>query len=57
MMDEFYALKMAYRKHCLNDDSIGWEELGNILFNTLCNEMGSEEFCEWVEKIKSDNNL
>lgn len=42
------ALKLAYRKHCLGDDSIGWEELEKTLQNTLCNIMGDEEFINWL---------
>jgi len=42
------SLQMAYRKHHLNDDSIGWEELSTSLLNTLCNVMGDEGYQEWL---------
>ena len=49
MIDLLYAVKWAYRKHCLNDDSIGWEELSVILKDALCNAMGDEEFIIWLK--------
>lgn len=43
------AVKMAYRKHHLDDDSIGWTELSDILLIALLNAMGNEEFQRWLE--------
>lgn len=48
------ACKMAYRKHHLCDDSIGWDELSEVLCNVLCEVMGDEEFQEWI-KSKGGN--
>lgn len=45
------AVKCAYRKHWLNDDSIGWDELGSILHSKLCNSMGDQQFIEWASAI------
>ncbi len=42
------CIRLAYRKHCQNDDSIGWDELDKILLNTLCNAMGDDKFNEWL---------
>jgi hypothetical protein len=42
------ACKMAYRKHHLNDQSIGWDELSEVLLNALCNTMGDKGFNEWL---------
>ena len=42
--------KMAHRKHCQGDDSIGWEELADELNSTLANVMGDEKYCEWLDK-------
>lgn len=42
------AVKMAYRKHHLEDRSIGWEELGNHLMSALCEAMGDQEFQKWL---------
>jgi hypothetical protein len=43
------AVKAAYLKHHLNDLDIGWEELGEILKDTLCEVIGDREFVEWVD--------
>ena len=48
-MDLLNACKLAYRKHVLNDDSIGWEELGDRLLDAICNEIGDDEFCKWSD--------
>lgn len=45
------ACQMAYRKHHLDDDSIGWDELSDMLFNVLCEVMGDEEFQEWRKEV------
>ena len=44
-----FACKKAYRKHVSDDPSIGWDELGDILCDALCNAMGSDEFVKWNE--------
>jgi len=49
-MDLLSACKLAYRKHHLDDDSIGWGELGECLLDALCNEMGDDGFQEWLAK-------
>lgn len=41
------ALKAAYRKHVKGDESIGWNELGTTLQNTLCELIGDKVFQEW----------
>lgn len=43
------ALQMAYRKHHLDDESIGWSELGDRLCDALCELMGDKEFVRWNE--------
>jgi hypothetical protein len=48
-----HALFCAYVKHHFyEDDHIGWDELDNILFNALTNEIGDEEFCKWIDEVK-----
>lgn len=42
------ALRMAYLKHCENDDAVGWEELSNILLTTLTEAMGDTAFQRWL---------
>ena len=44
------AVKMAYRKHHLDDPSVGWDELSDTLMMALCNEMGDKAFQDWVAK-------
>jgi len=51
-----YALKMAYRKHAKHDDSIGWDELHDILGNALAQIMGDAEFVEWNESPDNPAN-
>lgn len=47
---------MAYAKHTLDSQHIGWEELGDALYNEICNTVGDDEFCKWGDKIKEENN-
>lgn len=49
------ACKLAYRKHVLDDDSIGWDELGNCLLDALCNELGDDDYQEWLKSIRGDS--
>lgn len=46
------AVKMAYRKHHLDDPAIGWDELGDALMAALMETMGDAEFQKWVEGLK-----
>ena len=41
--------KLAYRKHWLDDDRIGWEELGSALLSAICEAMGDENFQKWLK--------
>ena len=52
--DLLRAVKLAYRKHALNDDSIGWNELTDTLHNALCNAIGADGYLEWMREIKND---
>lgn len=45
------VLKLAYRKHHLEDDSIGWEELSDKLSDALSNAMGPTGFVEWMQEL------
>lgn len=42
-----FVLKLAYRKHHLGDETIGWDELGNKMCDALCDAMGDEEYRKW----------
>jgi len=46
------TIKMAYRKHHLDDPSIGWEELSDNMQNTMCEIMGDSSFCEFIEQYR-----
>lgn len=46
------ATKLAYRKHHLGDDKIGWDELSEALLDALCEAMGDKAFQAWIEQVK-----
>ncbi len=48
------VVKLAYRKHQLKDARIGWEELGDRLCDAICNEIGSDAFCEWLDGVAAE---
>jgi len=45
------TVKLAYRKHHLDDSAIGWDELDNKLLDSLCNAMGDGNFNKWLESV------
>ena len=47
------TLKRVYRKHVLDDKSIGWDELSDELLNTLCEVMGDGEYVSWLNAAKN----
>lgn len=44
------AVKRAYLKHHIGDESIGWDELSDTLHDALCNALGPEGYDEWLEE-------
>ena len=46
------AAQFAYRKHHLDDPSIGWDELSDILYTALCESMGDNKFVKWLDATK-----
>jgi hypothetical protein len=46
------AAQMAYRKHHLNDDSIGWDELSDILLSAICDTMTDEGYQIWLKSLR-----
>jgi len=48
------ACKMAYRKHHLKDESIGWDELGIRLLDTICDVIGDDGYAKWLETTKKE---
>lgn len=49
------ALKLAYRKHHLGDEAVGWNELGDKLLNALCELMTDKGFQEWMKGYVQDD--
>lgn len=48
------ALQLVYRKHVLNDDSVGWNELSDAVMHALCEAMGDEAFCLWLARQQEE---
>jgi hypothetical protein len=45
--------QFAYRKHVLEDDSIGWESLGDKLANALVGTMGDDGYNKWLDSVET----
>jgi hypothetical protein len=43
--------QLAYRKHVMSDESIGWESLGDKLNMALVSVMGDEEYNKWINSL------
>jgi hypothetical protein len=50
------VVMMAYAKHHLGSDHIGWDELGEVLYCEICNTVGDDLFVAWSDKIKDEAN-
>jgi hypothetical protein len=48
------AVKMAYRKHVIDDPDVGWNELSEKLHRALRDVMGREAFDKWAEGFRDD---
>ena len=48
-----HALLCAYAKHHLDHPDIGWEQLDDILCNAICEVIGDDKFCLWIERISN----
>ncbi len=51
------VLQACYRKHHCGDESIGWDELSNMIGDALWNAMGGEEYNKWLEKNLEEENV
>jgi hypothetical protein len=51
--EDIKAVQMAYRKHHLGEEDIGWDELSTVLHNALCEAMGDEGYQRWMEFLKA----
>lgn len=49
-----HAVLCAYAKHSLDCDDIGWNQLGDMLQSVICNEIGDDAFCRWLDKMRKD---
>ena len=47
------ACQMAYRKHVLEDDGVGWIELSETLATALAEVMGDKAFDEWTDAVST----
>ncbi len=49
-----HAVLCAYAKHHLDCEDIGWNQLGDMLHSAICNEIGDDAFCRWLETMRKD---
>jgi hypothetical protein len=45
------AAKLAYRKHCMGDDRVGWEDVDSALLDALCEVLGDRGFERWRKTV------
>jgi hypothetical protein len=50
------VVMMAYAKHHLDSQHIGYSELNDALYCEICNTIGDDLFVTWGEKIEQENN-
>ena len=51
------VLQEIYKKHCMEIESaMGWNDLGDLLHDTLCNVMGTGEYNDWVEDMEGQGD-
>lgn len=49
-----HAVLCAYAKHHLDCEDIGWNQLGDMLQAVICNEIGDDAFCRWLDTMRKD---
>lgn len=47
------AIMYAYAKHVLDKEDVGWDELGDILLNALCEAIGDDGYGRWSKDMRS----
>lgn len=50
-----HAVLVAYLKHHEGNDDIGWHELGDVLHTAICEAVGDDTYCAWIEKRKESD--
>lgn len=48
------TLLLAYAKHGPVDDIVGWKALADDMHSTICEAIGDDAYCKWMEKISED---
>lgn len=48
------ALQACFRKHHMDDPSIGWDELSDVMTNALCEVMGDDGFQAWLATLDDE---
>lgn len=51
-----HAVLCAYAKHHLDNEDIGWRQLGDILMSAICNEIGDDNFQCWIEAMTNEKD-
>jgi hypothetical protein len=46
--------KDVYRKHCLGQEDISWNELDQKVMTTLCEVLGDNRFQSWLEELNEE---
>lgn len=44
---------LAYTKHHMGIDIVGWDKLGDELRASICEAVGDDAFMRWGEKLRS----
>ena len=48
----FHAVLLCYLKHHKMQDCIGWDKLGDVLHNAICEAAGDDAYCRWLEVLE-----
>jgi len=48
------AVKLAYRKYCMSNESIGWIEVYNALVDALCTALGDDGYEYWKSNLTGE---
>lgn len=51
------ACKKAYRKHVLQDESVGWDELSAVLGDALACALGDKGLVSWLDSVGKEKPI